>query len=161
MRKSRIGLLGLVAVSVMVVIATSPRLALTHCQMPCGIYDDASRVQAMREDVTTIEKAVTSITELAGKTDAQSINQITRWVSAKEDYASAIITTIAEYFLTQRVKPIAPGEKGHDTYLKSLSDHHAVMVAAMKVKQNTDPKFVASLKEAVDTLSKYYEITGH
>ncbi len=154
-------MLALVVASVAVVIVTSPRPALTHCQMPCGIYDDTARVQALREDVATIEKAVTSITELAGKTDAQSINQATRWINAKEDHASAIITTIAEYFLTQRVKPVVPGEKSRDSCLKSLSDHHAVMVVAMKVKQNVDPKLVASLKDAVDALEKYYEITGH
>lgn len=144
-----------------ITIVASPKPAQTHCQMPCGIYDDPARVQALREDVTTIEKAVTTIAELAGKSDAQSINQATRWVSVKEETASHMITTMADYFLTQRVKPVAAGEKGYEDYLKSLADHHAVMVAAMKVKQNADPKFVTALKDAVEGMAKYYDLAAH
>ena len=29
-----------------------------HCQVPCGIYDDHARVEAMAEDAATVIKAV-------------------------------------------------------------------------------------------------------
>ena len=32
-----------------------------HCQVPCGIYDDAVRIIQLREHVTTIEKAMKQI----------------------------------------------------------------------------------------------------
>jgi nickel superoxide dismutase len=45
-----------------------------HCQIPCGIYDDHARVQAMLEDAITVEKSTKLIAELSGKLDAQSQN---------------------------------------------------------------------------------------
>ena len=32
-----------------------------HCQVPCGIYDDARRILEIEEDVKTIEKAMVNI----------------------------------------------------------------------------------------------------
>lgn len=138
-----------------------PQTVWAHCQVPCGIYDDAARIDRMYEDATTIEKAVTQINELAGKTDAQSANQLTRWITTKEDHASNIITVVAEYFLTQKVKPVEPGSEGYDAYLKKLADHHRVMTAAMKTKQNTDLQYVTALRTAIDALAQYYDMTGH
>ena len=127
-----------------------------HCQVPCGIYDDAARIQHLRENVTTIAKAVTIIRDLAGKHDPQAFNQAARWVATKEAHASDIITTVSEYFLTQKVKPVAPGSDGYDVYLKKLADHHAVMVAAMKTKQSADQAAVAALGKAIDQLASHY-----
>ncbi len=127
-----------------------------HCQVPCGIYDDAARIKHLREDAATITKAITNITELARKQDAQAFNQAARWVATKEAHASDIITTVSEYFLTQRVQPVAPGSEGYDAYLKKLADHHAVMVAAMKTKQSADPATVTILSEAIDKLAIHY-----
>jgi nickel superoxide dismutase len=56
------------------------QLAYAHCQIPCGIYDDHARVQSMLEDAATVEKSVNLISELSGKTDTQSQNQLVRWV---------------------------------------------------------------------------------
>jgi nickel superoxide dismutase len=131
--------------------------AQAHCQVPCGIYDDHARVDALSEDVTTIAKAVANITELAGKTDAQSVNQATRWVMTKEQHASRIITTIAEYFLAQKVKPADPKDaKAWQAYVTMLADHHQVMQLAMKAKQTVDPKVVAGLAAAVEHLGHKY-----
>lgn len=33
------------------------------------------------------------------------MNQVVRWITTKEQHASKIITTVAEYCLCQRVKP--------------------------------------------------------
>ncbi len=134
--------------------------AEAHCQVPCGIYDDSARIKAMREDATTIAKAVTQIRVLAGKHDAAALNQATRWIMTKEDHASNIITVVSEYFLTQKVKPVAAGQDGYDAYLKSLADHHAVMKAAMKTKQTVDPAAVAHLNKAIDVLAPHYKIAA-
>ena len=97
--------------TLLVILALPATLLLTsqtagaHCQVPCGIYDDHARIHAMKEDVTTIAKAVKLIGELAEKSDAVSKNQLNRWIQTKEIHASRIITTVSEYFLTQKIKP--------------------------------------------------------
>lgn len=121
-----------------------------HCQVPCGIYNDASRVQQMLEDVSTIDKAIDQIIELNNKSDAQSAQQLVRWVNNKEIHADKIITTISNYFLTQRVKPSA------EDYLLRLSEHHQVILLSMKVKQKADAEVAEDLRQAVEALSKYY-----
>ena len=121
-----------------------------HCQIPCGIYDDHARVQAMLEDASTIEKSARLIAELAGKSDAQSQNQSVRWVMNKEKHAQNIISTISDYFLTQRVKP------NQKDYAERLIKHHAVIIAAMKAKQNADMKYAKTLRESIEALSAYY-----
>ena len=124
--------------------------ALAHCQIPCGIYDDHARVVSMLEDVATIHKSVDLIAELAGKTDPQSQNQLVRWVMNKEQHAQNIIDSIGDYFLTQRVKA------SQEDYAERLQKHHAVIVAAMRAKQNADPAVVEELKAAVDAVAPYY-----
>ncbi len=132
-----------------------PQTALAHCQIPCGIYDDYARVQAMLEDAKTIEKSVDLMISLADKNDVQSQNQMVRWVMNKEDHAQKIIATISDYFLTQRVKP------SQKDYTKRLEKHHAVILAAMKAKQNADTKTVKALKKSIMALSDYYPEHKH
>lgn len=132
----------------------APRPAGAHCQVPCGIYDDSARIAAMREDTTTIRKAVTNIGELSAKTDAQSMNQLIRWTNTKEMHASHIIEVVSEYFLTQKLKPVAAGEDGRDAYLASLAAHHAVMRAAMKTKQTADGEAVEALAAAIEAMAE-------
>ena len=127
-----------------------PQPAQAHCQIPCGIYDDYARVQSMLEDTATVEKSVKLIAELAGKSDAQSQNQLVRWVMNKEKHAQKIISTISDYFLTQRVKP------SQKDYAERLLKHHAVIIAAMKAKQNADVKYSKNLKESIEALLSYY-----
>jgi nickel superoxide dismutase len=129
--------------------------AQAHCQVPCGIYDDHARVKAMLEDAATVEKAVKLIGELAGKTDPQSQNQLVRWVVNKEQHAQNIIATISDYFLTQRVKA------SQSDYVERLKTHHAVIVAAMKAKQNADAAHVATLKSGIEALLPYYPEHKH
>ena len=128
----------------------SSELSFAHCQIPCGIYDDHARVKSMLEDITTIEKSIKLIVELSGKTDAQSQNQLVRWIMNKEKHAQNIISTISDYFLTQRVKP------DQKNYAERLAKHHAVIVAAMTAKQNADMKYVETLRKSVEALSSYY-----
>lgn len=142
-------------ISFMVIGFILPQQLHAHCQIPCGIYDDHARVQSMLEDATTIEKSVKLIVELSGKSDAQSNNQMVRWVVNKEQHAQNIISTISDYFLTQRVKP-----KQKD-YAERLAKHHAVIIAAMKAKQNADINYVAGLKKSIEALSPYYPEHEH
>lgn len=133
----------------------APQMLQAHCQVPCGIYDDSARVTAMLEDATTVAKSVKLINELAGKTDAQSQNQMARWVMTKEAHAQNIISTISDYFLTQRVKT-----KQKD-YAERLAKHHAVIVASMKAKQNADAKFADALTKSIEALAPYYVKDKH
>jgi nickel superoxide dismutase len=121
-----------------------------HCQIPCGIYDDHARVHAMLEDAATVEKSIKLITDLSGKDDPQSQNQLIRWVMNKEKHAQNIITTISDYFLTQRVKP------SQKDYSERLTRHHAVILAAMKVKQHADISYAQDLRASIETLLVYY-----
>ena len=132
-----------------------PYPAHAHCQIPCGIYDDHARIQSMIEDAATVEKAATQIAELAGKSDAQSQNQLVRWIMNKEEYAQKIITTISDYFLTQRIKP------SQKDYTERLKKHHAVILAAMQAKQNADINHAKLLKKAIEDIAPYYPEHKH
>jgi nickel superoxide dismutase len=138
----------LLVVAGMMLVA--PQVAQAHCQIPCGIYDDHARVHMMLEDAATIEKSATMIGELAGKLDAQSQNQLVRWVNNKEQHAQKVIETISDYFLTQRVKP------SQEDYADRLMKHHAVILAAMKCKQNADVSYATALKESIEALLPFY-----
>lgn len=135
--------------------------AFAHCQVPCGIYDDAARIEAMKEDTTTIAKAVSELEALVSKSDVTSRNQFSRWVLTKEEHASNIISVISEYFLTQKVKPKAKKDGDYSAYLESFAEHHAVMVAAMKVKQTVDKENVEKLKAAISALEPRYGVHKH
>ena len=139
---------------VITLIVYSP-VAYSHCQIPCGIYDDHARIKTMLQDVATARKAVKLITELSGKSDPQSNNQIVRWVMNKESHAQNIISTISDYFLTQRVK------SEQKDYVERLKKHHTTIVAAMKVKQNADMKYVDILEASIKGLLPYYPEHKH
>lgn len=128
--------------------------ARAHCQVPCGIYDDANVIGKMHTDFTTIEKASAQIIELS-KDPAANANQITRWVVNKEAHAQAIQDTVSAYFLAQRVKlPAKDSEK--EAYLKKLTLCHEVIVAAMKCKQSTDPAAVKTLHDLLHDFAKTF-----
>ena len=143
------------AALVMTISLSLPNLASAHCQVPCGIYDDYARVIAMLEDATTIRKSVKLMVELNNKTDVQSKQQFVRWVNNKELHAQKIISSIADYFLTQRVKA-----KQKD-YVERLKAHHAIIVNAMKAKQSSDMKAVEQLEQSIKVLVKYYPEHKH
>ncbi|MGY8688987.1 MAG: superoxide dismutase [Ni] [Verrucomicrobiales bacterium] len=117
------------------VTGTLAASALAHCQIPCGIYDDAARFKALAEHITTIEKSITEITALSGKDKLTPTeqNQLVRWVSNKESHAKA--------------------EAASAVHLKLL---HQMLVGAMKCKQNADAATTASLKTALDAFEKAY-----
>jgi len=136
-------------------LAMLPASLLAHCQIPCGIYDDHARIKAMLEDVDTVAKATAKIGDLHREKGAQSHNQLVRWINNKEIHAENIISTISDYFLTQRVKT------SQKDYTERLAKHHAVMIAAMKVKQNANKALVKKLRDSIMALDAYYPKHQH
>lgn len=149
---SRLNHFALIAIALFAFAASTPSTAIAHCQVPCGIYGDQLRFQQMLEDEHTISKAQVTINELAsGSLDAQGHNQMSRWVTTKEEHAQKIQDTIAAYFLAQRIKPDA------DNYAKTLMAAHKVIIHAMKCKQSADPATAKSLETAIFDLYRAYE----
>ena len=68
-----------------------------HCQVPCGIYEDAVRVYQIKEDFNTIKKAMYNIKDMSKKENALSLNQSTRWINTKEEHVLLLYLSI-EYF---------------------------------------------------------------
>lgn len=133
-------------------LCTTATFAMAHCQVPCGIYGDQLRFEQMLEDEHTISKAQLQLAELTGgDTDAQSVNQMARWVMTKEEHATKIQNTISAYFLAQRIKPDNP------KYMDQLVAAHKVIIAAMKCKQSADPETAVVLEKAIFALYKAYE----
>lgn len=143
----------LIAVAIaLLATATTTAVASAHCQVPCGIYGDQLRFQQLLEDEQTISKAQITINELsAGPLDAQGHNQMSRWVTTKEEHAQRIQDTISAYFLAQRIKPDA------DNYGKTLMAAHMVIIDAMKCKQSADPATAKALETSILDLYRAYE----
>ena len=127
-----------------------------HCEVPCGIYTDQLRFEQMLEDTRTIAKAIDSLNEIAGamskgSPNAKTINQMTRWVTTKEDHATKTQHIVAQYFLTQRIK------SDNKDYAKQLAAAHKVMVSAMKCKQDANAETAKTLEAAILNLYRAYE----
>ena len=110
----------------------------------------------MLEDTATIAKAITNINQFADSLGTESatgksINQVTRWVSTKENHATNTQHIVSQYFLTQRIK------SDHKDYTGQLATAHRVLVAAMKCKQDSDPTTAEALKTAILDLYRAYE----
>ena len=139
-------------VSIVLIYFSLSSLLHAHCQVPCGIYNDAVRIVDLEEDIATISKAMRMIKDLSGSTDAQSLNQITRWVSTKEDHAKKIQETISNYFLAQRIKAKQKGDSERQKYVNETLVLHQLIVAAMKCKQTVD---INRSTEALDLVRKF------
>ena len=129
------------------------RIVYAHCEIPCGIYGDRTRIDLLYEDIATIEKSMAMINELAGKSGAQDTNQLVRWIENKGVHADKIQHVVTQYFMTQRVKN---NEEGGDRYLRQLTSLHQMLVAAMKCKQTVDASHCAKLRELLDYFSAAY-----
>ena len=133
-----------------------------HCQVPCGIYDDAVRIIQIREHVTTIEKSMKQINQLTSEeSNAQNMNQLVRWINTKEEHATFIQSIIADYFLAQRMKPKQNNEAGRQQYVDQTLLLQQIIVAAMKSKQTVDkskPELVSTLLNQFVEL--YFNVHG-
>ena len=109
-----------------------------HCQIPCGIYDDAARIKEMKEHVTTIEKSMKEIKRI-GKEKSPDYNQLVRWVTNKESHADKLSKIVTSYFMAQRIKPVPEDKKAdHVKYIEKLTLLHRILVLSMKAKQTRD-----------------------
>jgi len=127
-----------------------------HCEVPCGIYSDQMRFEMMLEDQATIAKAITSVNEFVtgfqdGPPTGTTLNQMTRWINTKELHATNTQEIIAQYFMTQRIKP------ENEKYAIQLAAAHKVMVLAMKCKQDVSAESAEALKAAIFDLYRAYE----
>lgn len=125
-------------------------LLYPHCQVPCGIYDDAVRIVTIKEDFATISKAMVEIKTLSAKNDPQSLNQLNRWIVTKEEHATNIQKVVSDYFLTQRVKS---KNKNYDRHLRFL---HELLVSAMKCKQTVESKNIDNGLKSLDNFVNIY-----
>lgn len=120
-----------------------------HCQVPCGIYDDASRIIQIQEDFRTIKKAMSQIILLNSKSSAQDSNQLIRWINTKEEHANNIQKILTEYFLVQRIKP------SNKKYIDQISTIHQVLILAMKCKQTVAVNYV---DDGINIIEKFIDI---
>ncbi|HJO16308.1 MAG TPA: superoxide dismutase [Ni] [Phycisphaerales bacterium] len=128
-----------------------------HCQIPCGIYDDAARIDAMQEHATSIRKAMGQVGTLHRAGTLESFNQSVRWTMEKDRSATEIQEIASSYFLTQRVKAADPESPQYAQYVAELQGFHAVLVAAMKCKQQVNTKRVDELDAAIANIAQWYK----
>jgi nickel superoxide dismutase len=130
--------------------------AFSHCQIPCGIYDDQARFTMIEENILTIEKSMKQIMELSEHPD-KNFNQIVRWTLNKENHADEIAHLVSYYFLTQRVKLVDSKDvEAHKEYLAKITVLHEMIVYAMKAKQTTDFTHAEKLRSLLKAFHKLY-----
>ena len=136
-------------------IVLSTQKSYSHCEIPCGIYNDELRIALLYEHFTTIEKAMNKITELSNMPDMDFM-MITRWTITKEDHANKVQEIAEQYFLTQRVKAVDESEtEKYAKYQKELTALHHIIVYAMISKQTTELQYVEHLRT---TLSQFEDV---
>lgn len=128
----------------------------SHCEIPCGIYDDSMRINMIAEHIQTIEKSMNRIHELSEQED-KNYNQLTRWVVNKGNHADELSDIVTQYFMKQRIKPAEKSDgDAYKKYVKELTLLHKLMVYSMKCKQTTDLDNVEKLKENLSEFKKSY-----
>jgi len=144
------------AVGILATVAILASIAYSHCQIPCGIYDDEARFGEIAEHITTIEKSMKEIERLSA--DAKpNMNQIVRWVNNKELHADELSEIVTYYFMAQRVKLPEEGDsKAQNQYVKKLTLLHRMLIYSMKAKQTTDLANVEQLKSSLNEFHKVY-----
>lgn len=138
-------------------LLAAPASLLAHCEIPCGVYGDDARFAALEEDLTTIEKAMAQIAALADQTDAQSANQLARWVATKEDHANKIQRVVAQYFMTQRLKEVEEGDEAMAAYTGKLVLLHKMLRGAMRCKQTVDLEQVEKMRALLHEFKHAYQ----
>ncbi|MBN2327241.1 MAG: superoxide dismutase [Candidatus Omnitrophica bacterium] len=146
--------IGLASVALVAVLSLQ---TFSHCQIPCGIYDDEMRFTMLNEHIDTIAKSMNQINELSAGEPEQNVNQLVRWVQNKENHADAFTEIVTQYFLSQRIKPADASDKNaYQKYTNHLVLLHNMMVHAMKAKQTTDLQHVDALRKLVKDFHNAY-----
>ncbi|MHC4743441.1 MAG: superoxide dismutase [Ni] [Planctomycetota bacterium] len=147
-----------VVLGCMVVLAS---LAWSHCQVPCGIYGDEARFEALAEHIATVDKSMKQIEELSAQTKP-NMNQIVRWVNNKEHHANEFAEIVTYYFMAQRIKLPAEGDaKATEQYVRKLTLLHRMLVYSMKAKQGTDSANVEKLRALLAEFHEAYHGKAH
>ena len=84
------------------------------------------------------------------------MNQLIRWINTKEEHATLIQSTIADYFLAQRIKPKKKNEDGRQLYVDQTLVLQQIIVATMKCKQNVDQSKPEKVKQLLDQFINLY-----
>lgn len=133
-----------------------PSFGFSHCEIPCGIYDDQARIQQLEEDIDTVEKGMIKIQELSANPKT-NMNQLVRWVENKDIHADRIKETLAEYFLSQRIKmPKEGDDEAQDLYVLQLTLLHHMTVTAMKAKQTTSLDYINKFRDQLEEFKVAY-----
>lgn len=128
----------------------------SHCQIPCGIYDDEARFNEMHEHITTIEKSMNLIQELSAEPQ-KNYNQIVRWVNNKDDHAEKLTHIVTYYFMAQRVAPADESDAdAYEAYTNDVVLLHKMVYEAMKCKQTVDLQHVENLHDLVEEYREAY-----
>ena len=135
--------------SIILMVLFWVNLAWSHCEIPCGIYDDQMRIHMIAEDIKTIEKSMNEIIKLQAEAP-KNYNQIVRWIMNKEEHANMLQDIVTQYFMTQRIKI------DDVAYTKKLVVLHKMIVYAMKCKQTLDLSHIESLRNLLKEFSGLY-----
>lgn len=123
--------------------------ALSHCEIPCGIYDDQMRVKMIAEHITTMEKSMKEILRLRTE-GPTNYNQLVRWIVNKENHANRLQEIVTQYFMTQRIEIDAKD------YAKKITLLHKILVHAMRCKQTTDVIHIGTLRSLLKDFEVLY-----
>ena len=152
--KSKVRKKFLVFVS-MIAVAGCASLVYSHCQIPCGIYGDPARFDAIEENIKTIEKSIKQINELSAA-EKPNMNQIVRWVQNKEKHADDIAQIVTYYFMAQRIKPTSDADAiAYSNYVTKITLLHKILVQSMKAKQSVD---LADVEELRKLLANFHDV---
>ena len=147
----------LILLSLLVIFAVR---VFSHCEIPCGIYDDEMRIKMIAEHIDTIEKSMNQIVHLSGEVaglDPQDLNQMVRWIQNKEKHADELSHIVTQYFMTQRVKPVGKEDsKAYEDYVNKITLLHQMMFYTMKSKQTIDLANVQKLRSLLDGFKTAY-----
>ena len=127
----------------------------SHCQIPCGIYDDEARFTELSEHLTTIEKSMKEINALSEDASG-NVNQAVRWVNNKEHHADAFTKIIVDYFLVQRINEVDSNNAEYSLYVKKLNKLHLLLRYAMKCKQTTEVVHVETMRANLQEFKELY-----
>jgi len=133
----------------------TPPPTQVRVKVPSGTFMDAFRIEGMVEDATLIRKALVKCANLhaSGDRTLTASLQVASSHRRMEEHAQKIVTTMADYFLAQKVRK---ADRSEEEYKVLLVLHHAVMVAAEKIKQCAEFGAVDALDAAIHALKPVY-----
>ncbi len=150
----------LYSVAAILLVLGGSRIVWSHCEIPCGIYNDPMRLDMIAEHIQTIEKSMNQINQLSAAENKDN-NQLVRWIMNKENHADYLSDIVTQYFMKQRINPVEDKQnEAYGKYIRELTLLHQMMFYSMKCKQATDLKNVAQLKRCLGEFRTSYLGSG-